>query len=99
MSRELSLTDEAIEDLEAMRNWQTQPGSGEAARRRARAILTAIQELRDFPCRYPRAAQAGLRRRVVQRHIVVYRVVPDTGDNQTAGAVQVIRVLGPGQQG
>jgi len=29
--------------------------------------------------------------------MLIYRVVPDTGDDRTAGNVQVVRVFGPGQ--
>ncbi len=39
-----------------------------------------------------------MRQMIVERHVVVYRVAPDTGDNRTAGDVLVVRVFGPGQQ-
>jgi len=29
---------------------------------------------------------------------VIYAVTPDTGDNATAGDVEVLRVFGPGQE-
>jgi hypothetical protein len=34
---------------------------------------------------------------IVQGHLVVYRLLPDTGSNQTAGDVEVLRVFEPGQ--
>ena len=34
---------------------------------------------------------------VVERHVVVYRVSPDTGEDFTSGDVEVLRVFGPGQ--
>ncbi len=34
---------------------------------------------------------------VVARHSVIYRVAPDTGRDETAGDVLVLRVIGPGQ--
>jgi hypothetical protein len=34
---------------------------------------------------------------VVRGHLVVYRLLPDTGSNQTAGVVEVLRVFGPAQ--
>jgi hypothetical protein len=43
-------------------------------------------------------ADLGKRRvAVVARHRIVYRVNPDSGDNATAGDVEVLRLYGPGQ--
>jgi hypothetical protein len=62
------------------------------------AISKAISGLRAVPCRYRRGAAAGTRELTVERHVVIYQVVPDTNDNVTAGDVEVLRVFGPGQQ-
>ena len=34
---------------------------------------------------------------VIERYVVIYEVYPDTGRNETAGNVLVLRVFGPGQ--
>ncbi len=34
---------------------------------------------------------------IIQDHVVVYELQPDTGDSKTAGDVQVLRVFGPYQ--
>jgi plasmid stabilization system protein ParE len=98
VSRRLVYTEEAIKDLEAMRYWLGQPGSDAAARRRAQAIMRAIDGLLDAPCRFRVGERAGTRKLTVRRYVVVYKVDPDTGDNQTAGDVVLLRVFGPGQQ-
>ena len=38
-----------------------------------------------------------MRERVVEGYTIVYRALPDTNDNRTAGDVRVYRVFGPGQ--
>ena len=96
--RRLDLAPRVIDDLREMRAWQTQYGSGDAGRRRADNIVQAIEALVNHPCRYPIGPRAGMRQMIVERHVVVYRVAPDTGDNRTAGDVLVVRVFGPGQQ-
>lgn len=35
---------------------------------------------------------------VVQSHVVIYEVSPDTGHDDTAGNVSVLRVFSPGQR-
>jgi plasmid stabilization system protein ParE len=64
--------------------------------RRLRRIATAIAKLAEHPCRYP-IQQHGRREFSVEGHRIVYRVTPDTGANETAGDVLVVRVFGPGQ--
>lgn len=97
MRRKIRYSDEAIDDLSAIRRWQTQPGAGIAAFGRLRAIRAAISALMDEPCRYPVADRHGLREMAVAGHCVVYAVVPDTGSNADSGNVFVVRVFGPGQ--
>ena len=41
----------------------------------------------------------GTRLLVSQRHRIVYRITPDTGDTLTAGDVFLVRIFGPGQSG
>ena len=97
MPRNLRYTEPATDDLEAIRRWQTQPGSGLAAIRRMKAIRAAINRLRHFPCLYPLGDQAGVREMPCGGHRVIYAVDPDTGRNDDAGDVLVLRVFGPGQ--
>ena len=98
MSRRLSYTTEALDDLDAMEGWQMQPDSGPAAGRRIKAIRAAIDGLRVHPCRRPVVNQAGVRELPCPGGCRASdRVLPDTGKNASAGDVQVPRVHGPGQ--
>ncbi len=96
--RRLRYTPEAREDLESILHWQTQPGSGAAARHRLKAIRDAINRLREHPCRFPTVDHPSVRELPCEGgHRVLYEVTPDTGSNETAGDVRVLRVYGPGQ--
>jgi plasmid stabilization system protein ParE len=95
--RRLIYAPRALDDLDAMYRWQTQPGSGAAAIRRLRAIRDAIRRLKQHPCRYPVGQHPGVRELPSEGYRVMYRVVPDTGRDETAGDVRVLRVFGPGQ--
>ena len=97
MPRSIRLSPAAEEDLEAIRAWLSQPGSGPRAWARRRAIAQAIRDLARHPSRYPVGEHEGVRGRSVEGHRVLYAVVPDTGDDRTAGDVLVLRVFGPGQ--
>jgi plasmid stabilization system protein ParE len=97
VSRSIRLSPAAEEDLQAIRAWLDQPGSGPRARARRRAIAQAIRDLVRHPSRYPVGDHQGVRERPVAGHRVLYCVMPDTGDNATAGDVLVLRVFGPGQ--
>ena len=94
--RQVIIGSQAALDLEGIRRWQFQPGSGLAARRRVRRILAAIEGLADHPSRHPRGDH-GRREFTVEKHRVVYRVTSDTGRDSSAGDVVVLRVFGPGQ--
>jgi plasmid stabilization system protein ParE len=83
--------------LEDILRWQSQPGSGAAAKRRAQAILRAIRRLRRTPCLHAHGDRPGTRAFSVEGHRIVYAVRPDTGSNTTAGDVTVLLVFGPGQ--
>ena len=97
MPRSIRLSPAAEEDLEAIRAWLSQPGSGPRAWARRRVIAQAVRDLAHHPCRYPLGEHEGVRERPVEGHRVLYAVVPDTGDDRTAGDVLVLRVFGPGQ--
>jgi plasmid stabilization system protein ParE len=96
LPRRVVLSPQAQRDLRRVVGWQTQPGSGTAAHRRLNALIASIDALIAHPCRCPRI-DAGQRMMVVARHSVIYRVAPDTGRDETAGDVLVLRVIGPGQ--
>ena len=98
MPRELGYTDKALADLDTITSWLTQPGSGPAARRRLMAIWVAIEHLREHPCRYPVGQHPGVRELPCDGgYRALYDVSPDTGRDDTAGDVRVLRVFGPGQ--
>jgi hypothetical protein len=62
------------------------------------AIRAAINRLRQHPCRYPSGQHPGVRELPCDGgYRALYRVVPDTGRDETAGDVRVLRVFGPGQ--
>jgi plasmid stabilization system protein ParE len=96
--REVDYTDRALADLDAIRRWLTQPGSGPAARRKLTALWAAIERLHDRPCLYPVGQHPGVRELpCAGGYRALYEVYPDTGRNATAGDVRVLRVFGPGQ--
>ena len=98
MARKLIYAPSALTDLDVMRRWQTQPGSGPAAIRRVKAIQAAIRRLKQTPCLYAVGQQPGVRELPCQGgYRALYEVQPDTGRNDTAGDVRVLRVFGPGQ--
>ncbi len=98
MARRLIYAQEARDDLEAARGWLTQPGSGPAARRKLAAIRADIRRLQQHPCLWPAGDHSGVRELpAAEGSRVFYKVEPDTGRDETAGDVRVLRVYGPGQ--
>lgn len=98
MPRRLRYTDEALTDLISIRDWLTQPGAGSAAKHRLAAIRAAIRRLKQYPCLYPVGDHAGTREvPCAGGYRALYEVDADTGRNDTAGDVLVLRVFGPGQ--
>jgi plasmid stabilization system protein ParE len=95
--RTLVLAEAAIDDLEQIYRWYSQPGAGAVAARRIRAIRSAVRGVVDHPCRYRRGQHVGTRELTIQGHVVVYEVRPDTGEDATAGDIFVVRVFGSGQ--
>ncbi|HET6236733.1 MAG TPA: type II toxin-antitoxin system RelE/ParE family toxin, partial [Acetobacteraceae bacterium] len=89
---------EARDDLEAARGWLTKPGSGPAARRKLAAIRADIQRLQQHPCLWPAGDHPSVRKLpAAGGYRAFYKVEPDTGRDDTAGDVRVLRVYGPGQ--
>jgi plasmid stabilization system protein ParE len=98
LARSLIYAPRALADLSEIKGWLTQPGSGARSRRRLAAIRAAINRLRGNPCLYPNGQHPGVRELPCEGgYRALYRVDPDTGRNETAGDVRVLRVFGPGQ--
>jgi plasmid stabilization system protein ParE len=97
MPRRLAYSDAAVDDIERMRRWFSQPGAGDIAKKRALRIAHAIRELQRDPIAWPPGPHRGTRQRHIEGYTVVYRVVPDTNDRRTAGDVYIVRLFGPGQ--
>jgi plasmid stabilization system protein ParE len=99
--RIVEITKIASDDLNNARKWLHQPGAGTAARHRYRALSRAIRILRTDPMRYRRDPEdEHLRIISVEGYRIIYAVtpvIPDTGDNRTAGDMTVLAVLGPGE--
>lgn len=97
MARILTVSAAALRDLEAAREWLSQPGAGAAAARRLIRIRAAVRDLKQHPCMWPEGEHSGVREYPVAGHMIMYEVSPDTGDSRTAGDVVVLRIFGPGQ--
>nr|WP_294507266.1 type II toxin-antitoxin system RelE/ParE family toxin [uncultured Rhodopila sp.] len=98
MRRKLTYAPRALADLDGIRLWLMQPGSGPVARRKLASIGAAIRRLQREPCLYPIGVHAGVRELPCEGgYRVLYEVHPDTARSETAGDVQVLRVFGPGQ--
>jgi plasmid stabilization system protein ParE len=95
LPRRVDLSPASIRDLDATKRWLLQPGSGEAARDKLRTIRQSIRQLERTPCRWAVGDHDGVREIPVGGYRVMYEVDADTGDNETAGNVRVLRVFGP----
>lgn len=95
--RNFDISDPALADLEEIREWLQQPGAGRKAARRLANIMEALAELHTAPCRWSWSVHVGARQRIVEGYKIIYRILPDTGHDDTAGDVTVVRVFGPGQ--
>lgn len=98
MPRRLIYSPRALLDLDAVRRWQLQPGSGAAAVRRVKAIRAAIRALKLNPCLFPLGDHSFVRELPCKGgYRVLYRLDPDTGRSETAGDIIVLRIFGAGQ--
>lgn len=84
-------TARARRDLNAIRRWLLQPGSGLKAQLKIARISRALAELQFRPDRWPAHATPGMRQRLIEGHVVVYKIDAD------ALTVTVMRVFGPFQ--
>lgn len=78
-------------DLNAIRRWLLQPGSGLRANLKIARISQALAELQFKPDRWPAAPFPEFRQRVIEGHSIIYRIDSD------AMEVTVMRVFGPYQ--
>lgn len=97
MARRVSFSIPGQRDLGAVTRWYQQSGSGISAKTRLQRIKSAVAGLALNPCSYREGVIEGTRELICERHRILFRVEPDTGDNVTAGNVEILRILGPGQ--
>lgn len=97
MPRSLRFSRQAQRDFQNIRKWFNQPGAGTAAAERLNRLEASILALVDRPYAWPPGPKPGTRLLISQRHVILYRIAPDTGDTQTAGNVFLVRIFGPGQ--
>lgn len=95
--RKVIIAPAATNDLSNARGWLKQPGAGIKAASKLQAITNSIKDLKKTPCRWQTGSHPGTREILVHGYRIIYEVNPDTGDNSTAGNVEVLRVFGPGQ--
>ena len=98
MTRGLIYAREARDDLDAVRRWLTQPGSGPTARRVLQRIRSEIRHLQQSPNQWRIGPDPGVREMpCAGGYRVLYRLDPDTGRAADVGDVLVLRIFGPGQ--
>lgn len=96
--RSLTVDPAALRGLADAKTRLIEPrGAGRNARERYDALVNGVRRLPEHPCRHrPNPEHPGTRILSVSGYRVIYEVVPDTGDNATAGDVRVLAVLPPG---
>jgi plasmid stabilization system protein ParE len=99
LSRELVVSPRARADIAAATDrFFAYAGPALPARKRLRDLIEAIENLTEAPATFrPSDRFTGVRERVVSGCVICFRVIPDTGDNNTAGDVRVLHVKLPGQ--
>jgi DNA (cytosine-5)-methyltransferase 1 len=88
VTRKVTTSKAAAEDLRAARKWLNQPGSGIGARSRFERIRFSIKELRETSCLWAVGDLPPYRERVAGEYVIVYRVFPDTGNNSDIGLLE-----------
>lgn len=84
-------TARARRDLNAIRKWLLQPGSGLKAQLKVARISRALAELQFRPDRWPAGSAPGMRQQLIEGHTVIYKI--DAGVRE----VTVMRIFGPFQ--
>jgi hypothetical protein len=95
LPRRLIYSRQALTDLDVVYRWQF--GCRRHSPHQGHSQCHQDAEA-AHPCRYPAGEHPGVRELPCDGGCrVLYRVVPDTGRDETGGDVQVLRVFGPGQ--
>lgn len=99
MIRELIVSPRAEADIVAAADrFFTYAGPTPQALRRLQDLIEAIEDLTTAPVTFRTSAKfVGVRERIVSGCTIYFRVLPDTGENETAGDVRVLHVKLPGQ--
>ena len=88
----VEFTARARKDLQAAKQWLTQPGSGRRSHGRYLGMLNAIADLTASPHRWPASDHVGFRKRSIEGYLVIYSI---DGGRQT---VTIRRIFSPGQE-
>jgi plasmid stabilization system protein ParE len=99
LSRELVVSPRAEADIVAAADrFFAYDGPTPQALRRFQDLIEALETLTAAPVTFRTSAKfAGVRERVVSGCTIYFRVLPDTGENATAGDVRILHVKLPGQ--
>lgn len=90
MARDVWLSDVAVDDLQRIREWLTQPGAGATAAAKLADLLESLAELSDTASRYPIDPDRPSHRYVaLHGYWIRFRIGEDF--------IFVSRVFGPGQ--
>ena len=81
----------ALDDLESIQRYLSQPGAGARAGRRWAAIRNALSALKTEPTLWAVGDHPGVRERPVEGHRIMYEI------RGTRGDVVILRVYGPRQ--
>jgi plasmid stabilization system protein ParE len=99
LGRELVVSPRAEADvIAAADRFFAYSGPTPQALRRFQELIEALETLTTAPVTFRTSAKfANVRERVVSGCTIYFRVLPDTGDNATAGDVRILHVRLPGQ--
>jgi len=99
MPRKVLMSSAALRAFEQAKDWLLQPGSGPKGAQKWRAMQQIRRRLRGNPYLGPQdLSQPSHRIIVTAGYRFIYRISADTGDSRTAGDVEIVQILGPGQE-
>lgn len=94
-SAEIVLAPDALQDLEAIEKWLSQPGSGKRAQQVAQRLTIAIDKLEFTAGMHPvDRFNAANRQLVVGRYVITYRYIVSAAGSRYA---YIDRIYGPGR--
>lgn len=99
MARELVVSPRAEADLIAAADrFFAYAGPTAQALKRLEDLIEAVRDLVHAPVTFRTSLRfEGVRERIVSGCTIYFRIIPDTGENATAGHVRVLHVKLPGQ--